>query len=124
MFYGMIDEAIAELRRHLTLNSARWNQERAASLRFLARCFWQQNRYAEANDALLRSVYEAPDSRECWVELAQAYRAFGNYPRVIECCEKALEIKERPGHYIHEPTAWGSWPQKMLDEAKSKVNTQ
>ena len=44
-FRGRYDEAIRELRRHLALKTAAWTDERAASMRYIARCCRALNRY-------------------------------------------------------------------------------
>lgn len=39
MYYGKLNEAIDTLIYHLSLKSATWKDERAASMRFIARCY-------------------------------------------------------------------------------------
>ena len=64
MFHGMWRKSIAQLQRHLTLKSARWADERAASMRYIARALEQKGNTAAARNWLLRAIAEAPHLRE------------------------------------------------------------
>lgn len=110
MYYHMFDKAIAELNRHLSLPNARWDAERAASMRYIARCYQQQGNFAEAEKWALRSCAEAPQSREPWIELGRAYYYANNFHGSYHAMKTAIAIKDRPMSYICEPDAWGSLP--------------
>lgn len=111
MYYGKPAQAIAELQRHLSLPKATWPAERAASMRFLARCNTSLGRHDEALSWALKSCAESPKDREPWFDLATAaYRAPHDrqtWVMIKFACEQALAIKERPASYICEPSAWG-----------------
>ena len=70
MFHKKYDEAIVTLQRHLTLKSATWNDERAASYRFIGRCQLAKNQIEEAKNSYLKAISEAPYLREGYIELA------------------------------------------------------
>ncbi len=108
LFYRRYDEAIAELTRHLSLKSARWSDERSASMRYIARAYKAKGERAEAEKWYLRAAAEAPYLREANVEAAQFYLAEKNWHGACFFALKALEIKERSMSYINEPDAW-SW---------------
>jgi len=122
MFNQRWEEAIAEFKRHLSLPTAQWDAERAASYRFIARCLWELRRTHEAEEMLHKAVEEAPNEREPWVELAQAKRAHKNYTGVLWAVERALAIQSRPNSYISDPNAWSDWPEKMREEAMAILN--
>ena len=48
MYHGYFNKAIDTLIKHLSLKSATWHDERAASMRFIARCYTNLERYREA----------------------------------------------------------------------------
>lgn len=108
LFYRRYDEAIAELTRHLSLKSARWSDERSASMRYIARAYKAKGERAEAEKWYLRAAAEAPYLREANVEAAQFYLAEKKWHGACFFALKALEIKERSMSYINEPDAW-SW---------------
>ena len=59
MYYGKWDQAIDTLIKHLNLKSATWKDERAASMRFISRCYIALRRYDEARMWLDKAIREA-----------------------------------------------------------------
>lgn len=102
MYYGKWNDAIDMLIRHLSLKSATWKDERCASMRFIARCYKNLNRYEEAKMWLTKAIEEAPYLRDPYVEMALLYYSLEDYNNVIYYANKALEIKENTKSYINE----------------------
>lgn len=106
MFYGMFDSCITELKRHLSLPSALWNEERAASMRFIGRAYAELGNTQASLDWFQKACQEAPLSREPWFELArQAYRS-SMWEVAFGAGLRGLSIKDRPKSYICDPEAW------------------
>ena len=106
MFYNMHEKAIAELKRHLSLPSAHWNEERAASMRFIGRSYEALGNAQEALTWFQKATQEAPLSREPWFELTrQAYRT-ETWEVAFASGLRGLSITERPKSYICDPEAW------------------
>jgi len=125
MFASHLNEAIEEFKRHLSLPSATWVSERAASMRYIGDCYWAFGDYGQATEWFQKAIEEAPFEREPYIALAQAYRFLGNLDGVIANCEAALAITEKPNTYINQPSAWSDWPKQMLEEARAaKHNTK
>lgn len=114
MYYGRYDEAIAELKRHLSLPSATWADERCASMRYIAKCYAAIGDDGEARRWLLRACGEAPGLREPWYELAGLLYRSEDWYGIIWAAEQALAITERSMSYINEPEAWGAGPWDLL----------
>lgn len=110
MFYGKNDEAIAELQRHLAMPRARWEAERAASMRYIARCFTAKGDLPQALRWAMRSVAEAPTEREPWVDLGKVYYYQQNWEGAYYAMTQAINIGAKPMSYICEPEAWGGYP--------------
>jgi glycosyltransferase involved in cell wall biosynthesis len=108
-YYGMCDKAKAELQRHLALPSARWNVERAASMRYIAKCSEGQER----EEWFIKAHEEAPDSREPIVDLSEYYYENENWIECLRYALKALDIKDRPEQYLNEARAWGALPHDL-----------
>jgi len=104
-FYGQYEEAKAEFIRHLSIPSATWPAERAASMRFLAKIDKEHTR-----DWLEKATAEAPGRREALVELAQHAYNQQDWQLCYFAAIKALETKEKPLDYLCEDFAWGSLP--------------
>lgn len=60
MYRGRWDDCIRTLKRHLTMPSATWRDERAASMRYIAKSYLNKGERAQARDWYLRAIAEAP----------------------------------------------------------------
>ena len=50
--------------------TARWRDERAASMRYIAKSYWRKREPAQARDWYLQAIVEAPHLREPYMDLA------------------------------------------------------
>lgn len=110
MFYSMWDKAEVSLKKHLSMPESSWRPERAASMRYLARCVQAQGRMEEAFAWFRSACNEEPSLREGWVEYAQACYGQQMWGECYKAVERALALTERPPSYLSEPWAWGSLP--------------
>ncbi len=117
MFRGRWQEAIGALKAHLALPGAVWRPERAASMRYIARCLAALGRGEEAELWLLRAAFEAPEQREPLVELARLMAGQQRWPECERYCRLALAIRRRDMDYATEADAWGAKPWALLAEA-------
>lgn len=104
-FYQRYAEAAAELKRHLSLPKAVWPPERAASMRYLAKCEPEN-----ALDWLARAAREAPGRREALVETAQVFYNLQDFQNCYWAALDALKIQEKPLDYLCEEFAWNELP--------------
>lgn len=117
MFRGQFDKAIATLRRHLSMKSAEWEEERAASMRYISRCFLSRGDSKSALLWLYRAVGQYPYSREAWIELAKLLYSLEDYEGVVWTVKKALEIQSPSPYYMNEPECFSSLPHDLLSIA-------
>jgi glycosyltransferase involved in cell wall biosynthesis len=110
MYYGMYEKAIIELQRHLSLPSAKWDAERCASMRFIARSYLYKGDESNAERWALKSCAESPGDREPWLDLARIYYVTKNWSGLYYATKRMLSILERPKSYICETEAWHSYP--------------
>lgn len=99
-------KAITTLKKHLDLKKATWKDERAASMRFISRCYKNLDNYAEARSYLDKAIKEAPYLRDAYVERAILEFEQKNYQETERYCLKALEIRTHEKTYINEPFSW------------------
>jgi glycosyltransferase involved in cell wall biosynthesis len=104
-FIKVFDQAVKEFKRHLSLPSAKWGAERAASYRYLAKCEPQN-----AEDYLLKAIQEDPGRRESKVEIALHYYSKENWKLCYKYALEAIKISEKPLDYLCEDFAWGALP--------------
>ena len=117
LYYGRWDDCIRTLTRHLALPSAVWRDERAASMRYIARAHARKGERDEARDWYLRAAAEAPHLREPWTDLAMLLYEDKEWDGVLYATACALKIRERPRTYICEAEAWGSLPHDLRCQA-------
>ena len=106
MYYKEWDKCIATLKRHLNLDSATWNIERAASMRYIARSHYNLGNLIEAEFWYKNAIMEADDMREGYVELGLLYY---NQEKWLDCINnliKALTIRNKPMVYVNEVFCW------------------
>lgn len=108
-FHDHKERAIALFKRHLSMPSATWNAERAASMRYLAKL---ETHLTES--WLLRAIAEAPTHREARVELAQFYHDNARWLDCYAMAKSALAITDQPLEYLCEPDAWGYLPHDLI----------
>lgn len=104
-FYKRYEEAAAELKRHLSLPKAVWPPERAASMRYIAKC-----EPDNAREWLEKAIYEAPGRREALVELSQHFYEREDWQNCYWRALDAIAIGEKPLDYLCEEFAWGALP--------------
>lgn len=118
MFKGMWQKAVDTLQRHLNLPRAKWRAERAASMRFMGRCYAAMGKDLTAELWYRRACDEEPGVREPAVEFAQfLYDRKAPWTQLRAACERALRVTERAGSYLTEAEAWGSKPHDLLSVA-------
>jgi glycosyltransferase involved in cell wall biosynthesis len=114
-FHGRLEEAATQFERHLNLPTAVWKPERAASMRYRAKCG------TNAEYWFTLATLEAPDRREPWIDLANYAYKQKDWSQVIRCCTRALTITEKPLEYLCDADAWGSLPHDLMSVALFNV---
>lgn len=106
MYYNRWNDCIETLLKHLKLKRATWKDERAASMRYIARSYKNMNRYDEANLWYLKAINEAPYLRDGYVEYAILKYELKEYIDTIKYLTMALTIKKHEKTYINEIFSW------------------
>ena len=114
MFHGRWGDAIATLMRHLAMPSATWKAERAASMRYIARCCDALGDWQSAAHWLERAAEEAPTQREAPYTLAMLYYRREDWPLCRYWAMRTLHITTRDNNYMTEPEAWGAEPYDLM----------
>lgn len=110
LFHERWDDCIETLKKHLSLPSATWKDERCASMRYIARAYAAIGDYSSAESWGWRAIAEAPHLREPFLDLAWLLYRRKDWEGVIYLTGKALKITDRSRTYITESAAWGSLP--------------
>lgn len=116
MFSAQWEAAIDELERHLSLpTSHHFKEERAASLRYIAKCHQELGQLREAQRAALRGVVEYDLTREPWMALARVSHALEDWPTLAWAAARALAITSVHPHsrFLTDAKSWGSEPHDL-----------
>lgn len=113
MYRGRWDDCIRTLKGHLAMPTALWRDERAASMRYIAKSYWEKGEPGLARDWYLRAITEAPHLREPYMDLALMLYRQEEWEGVLYFTACALAITVRPRSYICEAEAWGSLPHDL-----------
>lgn len=93
--------------------TATWADERAASMRYIARAYCQKGEPAMARNWYLKAIAQAPHLREPLMDMAQLAYDQREWDGVLYFTAQALALQERPRSYICEAAAWGSLPHDL-----------
>lgn len=107
MYHGMHDKCITALKRHLNLPSAAWDEERCASMRFIAKSYQSKGDMKQSRLWLYKAIAECQRVREPYLQLARLGYLENDWPLVYLMTENALKISKRSGSYLFEPETWG-----------------
>jgi glycosyltransferase involved in cell wall biosynthesis len=105
-FHKQYEQAIGTLRHHLTLPSACWDEERSASLRFIAKAYQAMEQPGEATPWLFRAAAECMDVREPWLDLAKDAYNRSDWTLCYFAAEKGMQIQTPKESYLQEVEAW------------------
>ena len=106
-FYKQYDKAIETLKEHLKLKSATWDEERSASLRFIALSYEVLGNKDEARAYFYKSIAECLYVRETYLAFSKFGYKNKDWPLSYTMAKKGLEIKNKTGSYLTDTTAWG-----------------
>lgn len=107
MYHQKYDLCINTLKRHLSLPSAKWAEERSASMRFIGTAYEAKGDMKEAKAWLYRAIAECPGVREPYLKLARLGYAESNWLLTYTMVIKGLEIQVKSESYLTEPECWG-----------------
>jgi len=113
MYCRRWDDCIATLKKHLSMPRAVWRDERAASMRYIAKSYIKKGDFSEAQNWYLRAIAEAPHLREPYIDLALMLYEQQEWDGVLYFTGRALSIVYRPRSYICEAAPWGSLPHDL-----------
>ena len=114
MYYKRWEECIDTLKKHLDLKNATWNLERAASMRYIARSYYNLDNEKEAKNWYIKAINEAPNVREGYVELAMLFHKQGKYLESTYNLIKALTITKKDMVYVNEVFCWDNTIDDLL----------
>lgn len=113
MYKGEWEKCIETLRKHLTLASATWCEERCASMRWIAASYSNIGNQKEAYSWYYRAIAEMPDMREPYVEFARCAYWHQDWVTTYVMAKEALKITQKSITYVNSGYAWDYTPDDL-----------
>jgi glycosyltransferase involved in cell wall biosynthesis len=122
MYAGLWQKCIDTLKRHLSLKTATWNEERCASMRWIAKSYYEMGNIREMYSWYYRAIAEAPGLRDPYVECAKIAYLLADWPVVFFMAEEALKIHEKSQTYVNMGYSWDHTPDDLCAIACYRLN--
>ena len=113
MYKSAWQKCIDTLKRHLSLPSAVWNEERCASMRWIAKSYYELGDIKECYTWYFRAIAEAPHMRDPYIECAKIAYLIADWPMVFFMVEEALKINDKSQTYVNMEYAWDYTPDDL-----------
>lgn len=113
MYKKMWKECIETLKRYLSLKSAVWKEERAASMRWIAKSYLSLSDHTQAYSWYYRAIAECPHMREPYIECAKMAYQLKNWEMVFFMTGEALKIKQKSATYVNMGYCWDHTPDDL-----------
>ena len=104
------EKCIETLKTYLSPGVSSWDEERSASMRFIARAYGALGNVYEQKKWLYQAMAETPFLREPYMELAYIAYNEQNWPALYFYTTEALNIKNKTLCYVNEDCAWNYTP--------------
>ncbi|WP_101697364.1 tetratricopeptide repeat-containing glycosyltransferase [Clostridium minihomine] len=106
-------KCIDTMHRRLNLPFASWEEERSASMRWMAYSYSMLGKPSEAYRWYFRAIAETPFMRDPYVEFAQFAYKEQNWPLVFFLTQQALQIREKSKTFANMGYAWDHTPEDL-----------
>ncbi|WP_132250435.1 tetratricopeptide repeat-containing glycosyltransferase [Natranaerovirga pectinivora] len=110
MYHDMWEKCIETLKGYLDLKSSVWKEERCASMRWIAKSYFELKNPTQAYCWYYRAIAEYPFMREPYIECAKMAYLIENWEMVFYMTKEALKIKEKSSTYINMGYCWDDTP--------------
>lgn len=116
-FRAMYADAERELMRHLSLPTAKWQEERSASRRYLAKAEVMLGNKDAALKNFVMGAGEYPYSREPWIALGEFLYSEEDWEGAVWAMNRALAISSPSSSYLNDPVSFSAYPYDVLSIA-------
>lgn len=110
LFTGQWNKCIETLSKYLDPQISFWDEERSASMRFIARAYGNLGNEYEQKKWLYKAIAETPFLREPYMEFAFIAYKEQSWESLLFFSIEALKIKNKTFRYVNEPFAWDFTP--------------
>ncbi len=113
MYKSEWQQCIDTLMRYLALPTATWNEERCASMRWIAKSYYHLKNIKQAYNWYFRAIAEAPVMRDPYIECANMAYLLADWPMMFFMAEEALKIHEKSKTFVNMSYSWDYTPHDL-----------
>lgn len=113
MYAERWQDCIDTLTQHLRLKTAVQNEERCASMRWIAKSYSKLNNNREAYRWYYRAISEVPSMRDAYIEFAKLAYEKEDWLTVFFLTSEALKITEKSNEYVSMDYSWDHTPDDL-----------
>lgn len=110
---GMWDKGIETLEKYFKLPDCIWPEERAASMRHMAKAYLEKGELQLAQNWLYKAIAECPERREAYIDMTLLGIRQQDYEGVLYFAIQALKIEHPPLGSTTSVYAWDATPYDM-----------
>lgn len=105
-FHKDYQKSIDCFEKHLVLPTSTWAEERCASQRYIAKCYWCMKNFEKAEHYFRLAILQSPKSREPYFEIGKLYFEQNQFEKAAAAFEAMQNIQMRELNYISDPNCW------------------
>ncbi|MGL4338760.1 MAG: tetratricopeptide repeat-containing glycosyltransferase [Turicibacter sp.] len=110
MYLEQWKKCILTLKKHLSLETATWREERCASMRWIAHSYQKIGKIQEAYAWYYKAIAELPSMRDPYIEFAKlAYRE-EDWLTTYYLVQESLKIRSKSTSYVNMGYSWDYTP--------------
>lgn len=113
MYKGEWQKCIETLKHYLSLPDSVWNEERSASMRWIAKACYQLHDIKQSYSWYFKAIAEAPNMRDPYVECARMAYLISDWPMAFFMAEEALKIHEKSRTFVNMGYSWDYTPHDL-----------
>lgn len=113
MYAGKWEKCIDSLKYYLAMPNARWNEERGAAMRWIAKSNYELKRIKEAYKWYYRAIGEASHMRDPYVDFSKMCYELKDWHMCYFLAYEALRIKEKSKTFINVGYSWDHTPDDL-----------
>jgi len=110
MFDSNWNDCILTLKEYLSLPTSNWEDERASSMRFIAKSYLGKGEPLNAKKWFHKAISESISLREPYIDLSLLAYTEGDWVGVYYYAYEALKIKEKSFSFANDANAWDFTP--------------
>lgn len=122
MYKSQWQKCIDTLTGYLAMPNARWNDERGAAMRWIAKSCYRMGRLKEACGWYYKAIAEVPDMRDPYVEYAKICYEQKDWPMTYFLTKEALKIRGKSRTYVNMGYSWNETLDDLCAIAAYRLN--